>query len=146
MNPDHVVYWLPPGFVLFGSLFVVFGVHIIRVGRHLRRFGRRASGVVVRMTSESTGSGRHVDYPTVRFRTRDGAVIETSSDLGGNLPMFREGQPVTVLYDPDEPERARLDGAAGSGTLHGAAFIAVGLLFAAIGAAGTAATAVAALG
>ncbi|WP_165966837.1 DUF3592 domain-containing protein [Actinomadura sp. 7K507] len=134
MNPDHVPYVLFPGFMLFGLLFVAIGVRVIRTGRHLRRFGHRAPGVVVR-----TATRGQVSYPTVRFRMPDGTERETQSDLGTNLPTFRKGQAVTVLYDPDDPDRARLDGPTGSGTLHGAIFIAFGLCFAGVGAIGTAA-------
>lgn len=46
-------------------------------------------------------------YPSVRFQTADGRTVEFQSKLGSNAPP-RVGDEVTVLYDPQRPEEARV--------------------------------------
>ncbi|MFI0355130.1 DUF3592 domain-containing protein [Actinomadura sp. 9N407] len=133
MDPDFATYALPPGLILFGLAFAAFGVHVIRIGRRLRRFGHRVPGVVVRLRWDSNDHGGGNYYPVLRFRTRDGTEVTTESDLGSNPSPVRAGQPVAVIYDPEKPKRARLDGPGGSGTVHGSLFLALGLLLAGIG-------------
>ena len=63
-------------------------------------------GVVI---SHSSGPSydRRVVYPSVRFQTADGRTIEFQSKIGSNAPP-RVGDEVTVHYDPERPEDARL--------------------------------------
>ncbi|MET8047128.1 DUF3592 domain-containing protein, partial [Streptosporangium sp. NPDC005286] len=53
---------------------------------------------------------------------------ETESDLGSNPPPARPGQQVMVVYDPERPQRARLDGVGGRGVLLGVLFLTVGAI------------------
>ncbi len=117
---------LPPLFVLVGLGFIGFGVHLIRTGWRLRTSGRRVPGVVVRLRWDPSEHGGGQFYPVLRFQTYDGTVIETESDLGANPPPARQGQRVTVVYDPAKPRRARLASMLGDGMLHGPLFIAFG--------------------
>jgi Protein of unknown function (DUF3592) len=71
-------------------------------------------------------------------------VIQTESGLGSNPAPAREGQPVTVVYDPANPRLARLDTMLGSGMIHGPLFIAFGTIVTLIAAAGPAVVAAAA--
>lgn len=43
----------------------------------------------------------------ISFRTRDGVAQETTTKVGGGRPA-QAGTPVTVMYDPDRPSRARI--------------------------------------
>ena len=63
-------------------------------------------GVVI---SHSSGPSydRRVVYPSVRYQTADGRTIEFQSKLGSNAPP-RVGNQVTVFYDPERPEDARI--------------------------------------
>ncbi len=119
---------LPPVFVLAGLGFVAFGAYVIRTGRRLRRYGRGAPGTVVRLRWESNDHGGGRFYPTFRFRTEDGREIEAESDLGANPAPAREGQRVTVVYDPARPQRARIDSMLGGGAVHGPLFVAFGVV------------------
>ncbi|WP_271222544.1 DUF3592 domain-containing protein, partial [Streptosporangium carneum] len=60
--------------------------------------------------------------------TVQGSVVETESDLGSNPSPVRPGQQVMVVYDPERPQRARLDGAGGKGVLHSVLFMTVGAI------------------
>jgi Protein of unknown function (DUF3592) len=127
----------PPLGVLAGLGFIAFGAHAIRIARRLRASGLRVPGVVVRLRWDPSDYGGGQFYPVLRFQTHDGTVIETESDLGSNPAPARPGQPVTVVYDPAKPRRARLDTMIGSGTIHGPLFIAFGAVATLIAAAVT---------
>jgi hypothetical protein len=123
---DFVGYVLPPVCVLAGLGFIAFGAHVIRTTRRLRASGQRVPGVVVRLRWDPSEYGGGQFYPVLRFQTYDGTVMETQSDLGSNPAPAREGQPVTVVYDPANPRLARLDTMLGGGIVHGPIFIAFG--------------------
>ena len=65
-------------------------------------------GVVISHTFRRSyaGSGG-VIYPSVRFHTADGRTVEFQNKIGTNAPP-RVGDEVTVIYDPEQPEEARL--------------------------------------
>ena len=50
-------------------------------------------------------SGR-VPAPVVRFHSSDGREFTHASNTGSNVPGFRVGEAVVVLYDPADPNRA----------------------------------------
>ena len=51
---------------------------------------------------------RSIYYPVVRFWAADGREVETQAMVGTSFKRVREGEPVTVLYDPKDPTRAPL--------------------------------------
>ena len=46
-------------------------------------------------------------FPSVRFQTTDGRTVEFHNGVGSNAPP-EVGEEVTVYYDPDRPEEAKL--------------------------------------
>ncbi|MEV7009669.1 DUF3592 domain-containing protein [Streptosporangium sp. NPDC051022] len=110
--------------IVIGAVFIATSIRVITVGQWLLRHGTRVPGVVVGL--RRSGGGKGVYYPTLRFQTVQGSVVETESDLGSNPSPVRPGQQVMVVYDPARPQRVRLDGAGGSGVLHGVLFLIVG--------------------
>ncbi|MEV4380447.1 DUF3592 domain-containing protein [Streptosporangium sp. NPDC049644] len=113
--------------ILFGAVFAGMGIRVMTIGQRLRRHGVRVPGVVVGLRWSSTnGNDSGVYYPTLRFQTVQGSVVETESDLGSNPSPVHPGQQVMVAYDPERPQRARLDGVGGKGVLHGVLFLTVG--------------------
>lgn len=114
-------------FLLFGSGFAWFGIHQIRIARRLARHGVRVPGVVTRLRWESSDNGGS-HYPTLRFQTVDGAVVEVESDLGSSPAPARVGQQITVLYDPARPSLARMDTPFGRGSVHGWLFASIGVV------------------
>lgn len=49
------------------------------------------------------------DYtPVFRFRTFQGQEVEVSGNLRTNPPQFQVGQTIDVLYDPENPQKARI--------------------------------------
>ena len=66
-----------------------------------------ARGEIVRIEQKLRGSGKNVAYhsPVVRYRTDDGKPIEAKAPSTGSRPIYRPGQKVALLYDPEKPER-----------------------------------------
>lgn len=132
------------GSVLFGAIFAGMGLVFIASGIHDRRRtdefltrARRVPGIVVRMQPRTSATDTVVYYPVLRFRTLDGAEVETTAETRGDpmsLSKLR-GHQVPVLYDPSRPERARMDTGSGRGRANGVGLAFAGVVFAAIGAA-----------
>ena len=96
----------PLRFVRWGSL--VLGLVFIAASGILalssQDFASRAlpaEGTVVRLT-ERDGSYT----PIFRFRTHDGRDVEVIHSVSSNPPMWRAGQPLRLLYDPQDPQSA----------------------------------------
>jgi hypothetical protein len=122
-----------------GALLFAVGAFLLRTNRRFDRRAQRAPGEVVdvrwRTQTSSAGGVRHTGYPVLRFTLPDGDTVETVARATTSLDAMHEGQPVTVLYDPDNPRQARLDTrAAGAGsTLLPAVFMSIGGVLAVIG-------------
>jgi uncharacterized protein DUF3592 len=71
----------------------------------------------------------------------DGRTVQTEARMGSGSGFKFTGSEVTVLYDPADPRRARIDGfMAGSGRLVAGCMTTVGLFFVGIGLAALAGT------
>ena len=103
------------------SIFFVVGLGLL-IGsyftyRHTRRFLETAipvPGVVVEnVYRESSSSSNHGPswsyYPHVHFQTTDGHDIDFVSNTGSSPPSYSVNERVTVLYDPQQPEKASLN-------------------------------------
>ena len=53
------------------------------------------------------GPTRVLLFPSVRFQTVDGRTVEFQNNIGTNSPP-RVGDEVTVIYDPERPEDAKV--------------------------------------
>ena len=69
---------------------------------------QKVKGTIVRMAYYSNSKGSSYN-PVFSFTTTDGRTIEAEDSLGSNPPQFRVGQSVNVLYDPNNPNRARIN-------------------------------------
>ncbi|RDJ93822.1 DUF3592 domain-containing protein [Lacticaseibacillus rhamnosus] len=58
--------------------------------------------------SSFAGSGP-IYRPTVEFTTADGTKVTATSPFGTNPRPGHEGDTVTVLYDPRNPQRMRVE-------------------------------------
>ena len=69
-----------------------------------------AVGVVTGHTSRRSYASDHPGmllFPSVRFQTADGRTVEFQNGVGSNAPP-KVGEEVTVYYDPERPEEAKL--------------------------------------
>jgi hypothetical protein len=110
MRPRWLLLVVSIAVLLLGVGLVVVGVHDLMDNlRPPSAASRRADGVVVRVKSVTSGSGaeRHTSYhPVVRFLTAHERVIVFTSNVDSGYSV---GDPVKVRYDPNHPDRARLD-------------------------------------
>ena len=70
---------------------------------------QKAQGTVIRMVYSPDSDGGGGYSPVYTFRTMSGQVIEVTDRLSTNPPQFKEGQIIDVLYDPDNPNSARIN-------------------------------------
>lgn len=123
-------------FVLFGATFVVIGTVVSARDRAYERRAARVPGMVTDLRARwssgpGTNAGANAYFPVLRFQLGDGRQAEVESFEGANPPKVRPGQQVMVLYDPADPGRAKVDDGRRGGV--GWAFVAGGLVFAAVG-------------
>lgn len=115
--------WIFPG---IGALLLAFaiGIQVSRLGGEAQM--TRTEGSIVDLED---------GCPTVSFTTLDGTLGEHHSTTCSTPPSFDIGERVAVYYDPQDPERARIDsfeqnwiGSLIVGGI-GSVFLAIGLLF-----------------
>ena len=106
--------WLVPGLLfVLGATFVGGSAHnLLKIAR-LRRRGVTATGVVVAQSTGFTtghdstpGAGALAHSPVVRFTARNGQVVEVTPSVRTTHTSFVPGRPVTVHYDPRNPQDA----------------------------------------
>jgi hypothetical protein len=107
------------GGMLNGVVVSAFGVRALRADRALFARGLRVPGVVAQLRIEEDLSNDWViapgeTYPVLRFTTLEGEKVESVTPVNIRKLNVRPGQPVTVLYDPQNPKRRpRIDTVAG---------------------------------
>jgi hypothetical protein len=68
-----------------------------------------AEGKVIDLVRDRSSSGSSSTYrPVVEFTIPTGLRVEFTSGVGTSPPAYRVGEPVTVLYDPVDPNKARI--------------------------------------
>ena len=73
---------------------------VLRKRRRLAGWSR-ASGVVIALWRPGK-----VPAPVIRFHSADAREFTHRSNTGSNMPGFKVGEAVVVLYDPADPSRA----------------------------------------
>lgn len=120
------------GFAGTGAIILAAAGLLFLRARRIERESVTAPGEVVALAESTSGEGRISYAPVVQFTTAAGRTIRFTDRLGTNPPSNKVGDKVTVSYDPDDPEGARI---AGSWlflpmliAVIGAAFLAGGLI------------------
>ena len=72
---------------------------------------RQVQGKVVELTVRKDSDGNEFYYPVIQFSLPDGSAQEVIVPEGSWPPAYQAGQPVTVLYDPQQPLHARIKSA-----------------------------------
>jgi Protein of unknown function (DUF3592) len=110
VSPERLAYWAPRAFLGVGVvLLVVTAVLVVLTVRFVAE-AERADGTVVALDRVEDEDDADLYYPVVKFTTADGRTIEFRSSSGSSPPSHSEGDSVEVLYDPDDPQDARLSG------------------------------------
>lgn len=99
------------GIVMVGVGFLMIGIALFSL-IHTRNFinnSEKTQGTVILNLYQADSEGGGGYTPIFEFRTLQGKKMEVSSNLGTNPPQFKVGQIVEVLYDPENPEGARIN-------------------------------------
>jgi len=96
----------------FGSVGFILAALAVFFWLRTRSFletAQKAQGTVIRLVYSSDSDGGGGYSPVYTFRTISGQVIEVTDKMSSNPPQFKEGQIIDVLYDPEDPSRARIN-------------------------------------
>jgi hypothetical protein len=98
-------------FGLVGAIFLYKGISSLRSTRRFVAGAAQAPGVVVahekRWHRKPGGGRQRLAHPVVRFEKPGGETVRFESEIGGSL-VPKVGQEVTVLYDPKDPDGAKI--------------------------------------
>ena len=133
--------------LLVGVLFVLIGFGVLIGGavtaiKQSRQSAGRtaATGTVVDLVKRVFNPGSSGVYcPVVEFITSTGQVVRFESDFGTMPASHHVGQPIAVLYDPIDSQKANIDSVTarwlgpGIMILMGLGFLGMGLVFIVIG-------------
>ncbi len=108
-GPGAFLFWVKVGLAAMGAIFLAVAVG---VGITTVRFvsdAKRADGVVIDLVWHSSGKGGSTAAPVVQYEV-DGKPYQFKSRTSSKPPAYDIGEKVVVLYDPETPSEARLDG------------------------------------
>lgn len=97
----------------------------------------RAPGVVAEVVSRKDSAGNEAFYPRVEYSLPDGTTKSVQLTEGTWPAAHERGDAVTIVYDREQPDHARIDSTSGSAArwimptitgVLGVVFAAVGLL------------------
>ncbi len=119
-----------------GSIFVIAGIIIAVNTRSIAGKSISAQGTVIDLvkhtSKDSDGSSFTAYYPVIKFTANSGKPIEFEANSGSNPPTYTKGQKVEILYNPQEPESAKINTLSDFWILP-AMFIGMGSVFVLIG-------------
>lgn len=95
-------------FSLIGGLMALIAVFLFVRTRMFISNAQEVKGTVIRMVYKRNSKGGGGYSPVYQFKTIEGRLVEKQDSLFSNPPMFTEGQTIDVLYEPANPENARI--------------------------------------
>jgi hypothetical protein len=95
-------------FSLVGGLLAMIGVFLLIRTRIFISKAQEVKGTVIQMVYSHSSEGGGGYSPVYQFKTITGQTITVTDGLSSNPPMFKTGQTIDVLYDPENPEKARI--------------------------------------
>jgi hypothetical protein len=101
---------------IVGSVFLVVGLGMLYGGfsfwRSNAAFAAHASsadGTVTDLAYSSSSKGKGTYRPVVEFTAPNGSKVHITGSGGSNPPAYARGDKVRVLFDPANPEQAKID-------------------------------------
>lgn len=126
-------------FLLLGAIFATLGLIAVGIGlwfysesSAIADGGVNTRGTVIEMVRSRDSDGDVTYRPVVEFRDAEGTRREFTGRFGSSPPSYSTGESVSVIYDPDAPGRAIIDGFVGR-YLFPLVFGGIGTIFAATG-------------
>lgn len=104
---------MEPSILIIGVLAICLSVFIFVLKRAGYRHWQKALGTVIAVVRQDNNFSDNNSLPTfaprVSFQTASGVAIEFLSEVS-SFPAPKVGDKVRVLYDPDDPKEATIDG------------------------------------
>lgn len=97
-------------FALAGSVFLAVAGWLYWEDQRFAESATSAQGVVIENVRYFDDEGDELYRPIVEFRDSNGTAHQFSSNVSSSSPQFDVGETADILYDPREPENARIDG------------------------------------
>ena len=94
-------------FSLVGGLLALIGVVLFIRTRTYISQAQRVKGTVIKMVYSTSNGGGYA--PVYQFKTLDGQNIVIQDSLSSNPPRFQVGQEIDVLYESENPQKARIN-------------------------------------
>src|SRR5438067_10872430 len=99
-------------FLFVGLMFIVFGLLVLGAEVRTRRGACEVQGEVVRFSRADGGaSGALYFHPVAQYVGLDGTTRYVEGSVGSSSPLESVGDAVTVLAQPDDPEKAAVKSA-----------------------------------
>lgn len=95
-------------FPLVGGLLFAIGAFLFIRTRIFLGKAQEVKGTVIEMVYSHSSEGGGGYAPVYQFRTISGQMITVQDSLSSSPPMFQVGQTIDVLYDPENPQSARI--------------------------------------
>lgn len=108
-DPRQFLFWVKIGLAGMGAIFLAIGVGVGISNVRFASNAKRADGVVVELVWSHSGKGGSSAAPMVRFEV-DGKPFTFRGGVSSRPPSYDVGEKVRVLYDPEDPSNAKIDG------------------------------------
>ncbi len=95
-------------FGLVGGLTALIGVFLFIRTRIFIGKAQEVKGTVIQMVYSHSSEGGGSYSPLYQFRTLEGQTIVVQDSLSSNPPLFQAGQEINVLYESENPQKARI--------------------------------------
>jgi len=95
-------------FAVLGLAMLIGCGALVKSNQDFLATAQSAEGRVIDLVYQSSGEGGAF-YPMVRFRSADGREVTFRSRVGRNPASYAVGDPVMVLYDPQNPSDAMVE-------------------------------------
>lgn len=95
-------------FTLLGGLFILLALFLFMRTRMFLAKAQETKGTITEMIAKRGSKGGTSYSPVYEFRTITGQMVKVEESLSTNPPRFQVGQTVDVLYDPENPQSARV--------------------------------------
>ena len=96
------------GFLGLGLLFVGLAAFFFFRTRKFLETAVSTSGTIVDLVASSGSEGGTVYQSVVQFMTADGQTVTWQESMASNPPAGQPGDQVPMLYDPTDPNDARI--------------------------------------
>ncbi|MGV7222625.1 MAG: DUF3592 domain-containing protein [Nitrospinales bacterium] len=101
-----------PVMLLIGLALLCGGIYLGNEQYKMEQVGVSAEGSVIRferVTNHSSEGNSFTYYPVVRFEDEQGNAVTFKSRVGSSHPTNEQGDIVSVIYNPQNPEKAMID-------------------------------------